>query len=61
MTLPWQLVVGFLLTLVALYSPLAAAAAYGPIIGDFDPSDRRRVAFRLFLYVSLFLVVMKGT
>ena len=58
MTPPWQLVVGFFLTLVALYSPLAAAAAYGPIIGDFTPADRRRIALRLFLYVSLFLVVV---
>lgn len=58
MTLPWQLIAGFFLTLVALYSPLAAAAAYGPIIGRYDADDRRRIALRLFLSVSAFLVVV---
>jgi multiple antibiotic resistance protein len=58
MTLPWQLIVGFFLTLVALYSPLAAAAAYGPIIGNFGADDRKRIALRLFLYVSVLLVLV---
>lgn len=58
MTLSWQFVVGFLTTLVALYSPLAAMSAYGPIIGDFDATDRRRLAVRLFVNVGATLVVV---
>jgi multiple antibiotic resistance protein len=46
----------FLLTLVAVYSPFAAAAAYGPIIGHFDTRIRRAIAFRLTMIVAAFVI-----
>ena len=46
----------FLLTLVAVYSPFAAAAAYAPIIGHFDAPVRRTIAVRLTMIVAAFVV-----
>jgi multiple antibiotic resistance protein len=55
-TLPWVAVIGFLVTLVGVYSPLAAAASYGPIIGHFARTTRQQIAWRLALIVSGFVV-----
>jgi len=46
----------FLLTLVAVYSPFAAAAAYAPVIGHFDAPIRRTIAMRLTMIVAAFVV-----
>jgi multiple antibiotic resistance protein len=46
----------FLLTLVAVYSPFAAAAAYAPIIGHFDAPVRRVIAVRLTMIVAAFVI-----
>ena len=46
----------FLLTLIAVYSPFAAAAAYSPIIGHFDTRIRRTIALRLAMIVAGFVV-----
>lgn len=56
-TLSWELLVGYLVTLVALFSPLAAAAGYGQVVGHFGPPVRRAIALRLFLAVAGVLVV----
>jgi multiple antibiotic resistance protein len=42
--------------LFTLYSPLAALPSYLPIVGRFSPTDQRRLAFGLFLYVSIFVL-----
>jgi multiple antibiotic resistance protein len=44
------------LTLFALYSPLAALPSYMPIIGRFEPSEQRRLAIGLFVYVVSFVL-----
>jgi len=46
----------FLLTLIAVYSPFAAAAAYSPIIGHFSTRIRRTIALRLTMVVAAFVV-----
>lgn len=61
-TLSWQVIGGYLATLVALHSPLAAAAAYGPIVGRYSSGERKLIAARLFVLVAGVLVslVMLG-
>lgn len=44
-------------TLFGLYSPLAALPSYMPIIGPYSPTDQRKLAFGLFSYVAVFVVV----
>jgi multiple antibiotic resistance protein len=41
--------------LFTLYSPLAALPSYLPIVGRFGPAEQRRLAFGLFVYVSVFV------
>jgi multiple antibiotic resistance protein len=45
------------LALFALYSPLAAVSSYFPIVSKLSPADQRRLAFGLFMYVSIFSMV----
>lgn len=52
----WSEVTGFLITLVVVYSPLAAAPSYSPIIGHFDEPTRRKIAVFLFVVVAIFVV-----
>lgn len=53
----WEAFTGFLLTLVVVYSPLAAAPSYAPIIGHFDRPTRRKIAILLALIVAAFVVL----
>jgi len=44
-------------TLFGLYSPLAALPSYMPIVGAYTPGEQRKLAFALFVYVSVFVLV----
>ncbi len=56
MTMSWAAVSGFLVTLLAVYSPLAAAPSYSPVVGHFDAGTRRRISLWLFVIVAAFVV-----
>jgi multiple antibiotic resistance protein len=58
MTMSSATAVGFFVTLVALYSPLSAAAAYAQVIGGYGVDIRRKMAARLFGIVAGFVAVM---
>lgn len=56
MTISVGALVTFLVTLIGVYSPIAAAASYAPIVGHFDQTERRKIALSLFAIVTLFVI-----
>lgn len=52
----WEAISGFLITLVAVYSPLGAAASYASVVGHFDVRTRRRISIGLTAIVAGFVV-----
>jgi multiple antibiotic resistance protein len=46
--------ISMFMALIALYSPPAALSSYLPIIGRLNPADQLRLAFGLFINVSIF-------
>lgn len=56
MTISVGAVFTFLVTLVGVFSPIAAAASYAPIVGHFDRSARQKIAISLFAIVTVFVI-----
>lgn len=61
MTISAGALVTFLVTLIGVYSPIAAAASYAPIVGHFGPRVRRKIALSMFAIVTLFVTAAVWT